>query len=229
MADGEQIQDGQGSGDAPVVTRPEYVPETIWDSEKNAPKIDLAATLTEYDTLKASTAERAKLIPASPDEYKFDLPEGFELPAGYTWKADPKDPVVAGFRELATELKMTQPEVQRLVAFEAKRQVEGMKAQQDFDAEQTKQLGANADQRRTAAKTWLNATVTPAQAQVLSTLLDYKDGVEALETVMAKAGGINPRGDAGDGTPINKNAEAAELVGKPGGAMALLRQGNAKN
>ncbi len=111
-----------GSGDPPpapapvAAQRPDYIPETIWDGEKNAPKIDLAATLTEFGTLKEQATARAALIPAKPEEYKFDLPQDFEMPQGYTWKQDPNDPVITGFRELATELKLTQPEVQRLIA-----------------------------------------------------------------------------------------------------------------
>jgi len=227
MAD-EQIlnQEPPAGGSAGAVTRPDYIPETIWDSEKNAPKIDLAATLTEAETLKASAAERAALIPEKPDDYKFELPSDFELPGGYKWQADAKDPIVAGFRELATELKLTQPEVQRLVKFEATRQAQQLKAQNDFDAEQTKQLGANAEARRTAAQTWMAKAATPAQAQVLTALLDYKDGVEFIESVIAKLNGVELRGGSGDEGKESPNKELAENAGKPGAGMAFLRAAN---
>ena len=230
MAD-EPIQDktpAPAAGDVPAVTRPEFIPETIWDSEKNAPKIDLAATLTEHDTMKAAAAERAAKIPAKPDDYKFDLPKDFEIPAGMTWKADPAEPLVAAFRDYAVENKLTQDEVQGVVKLFAANQVQELKAREAFDAEQTKALGANAEQRRGAVTTWMKGALNPQQASILSTLLPYKDGVEALEAVMKKAGSLDTRGNGGESDQPDKNTELAENVGKKGGAMALLRAGNAK-
>lgn len=181
---------------APVAAqRPDYIPETIWDGEKNAPKIDLAATLTEYGTLKEQADARAALIPAKPEEYKFDLPNDFEMPQGYSWKQDANDPVISGFRELATELKLTQPEVQRLVSFEAKRQAAEIANQQAFDAEQTKALGEKAEDRRKAASEWLTANTTPERAAALKSVLITALGVEAIEDLIAKGIGVNTRGN----------------------------------
>jgi hypothetical protein len=105
----------EGSGEAAPVARPDYIPETIWDGEKGTPKIDLAATLAERDTLRTAADERAAKIPASPDAYSFDLPKDFELPNGYKWEADPKDPLVAAVKEYAVANKLTQDEVGGLV------------------------------------------------------------------------------------------------------------------
>lgn len=176
--------------------RPEYIPETVWDSEKNAPKIDLAATLTEYGTLKEQADARAALIPAKPEDIKFDLPSDFEMPQGYTWKQDANDPIITGFRELATELKLTQPEVQRLVAFEARRQSAEIANQQKFDSEQTKALGEKADDRRKAASDWLTANTTPERAAALKSVLITALGVEAVEDLIAKGIGVNTRGNS---------------------------------
>lgn len=196
------------------VSRPDYIPETIWDGEKNAPKIDLAATLTEYDSFKTQAAERAALIPAKPEEYKFDLPKGFELPDGKQWLADPNDPLIVGFRTLASELKLTQPEVEKLVGFEAARQAEEIKRQSAFDAEQTKALGSNAEARRADLTGRLDAIFQKdsKEAAIFKTLLVYEDGVKGLEKLFA---GVATRGLPGGDAP-NKNAELAEKIGKPG-------------
>lgn len=211
---------------AATVSRPDYIPETIWDGEKNAPKIDLAATLTEYDTFKTQAAERAALIPAKPEEYKFDLPKGFELPAGKQWLADPNDPMVASFRTLASELKLTQPEVERLVAFEAGRQANELKAQAAFDDAQTKALGSNAEARRADLSGRLDAIFQKdsKESAIFKTLLVYEDGVVGLEKLFA---GVATRGNAGDRTNENKNAENVALVGTPGGGRRLLQAANA--
>lgn len=198
----------------PAFERHAAIPETF--VKDGAYDFDgIGATLTEANTLKTAAAERAALIPANPDDYKFDLPEGFELPEGRRWSADPNDPVVSGFRTLATELKLTQPEVQKLVAFEAKRQAEEIKAQAAFDAEQTKALGANAEQRRSAARDWLKTVTNPEQAKLLETVLGYALGVEALESIIDKSKHVT-RGNGGDGGKDDKNVALAEKIGQPG-------------
>lgn len=224
----QQQDQASGSGGAAAVTRPDYIPETIWDGEKNAPKIDLASTLSEYDALKAQTTERAAQIPTTPEGYKFELPEGFELPGGYKWQADPKDPIVSGFRQLAADLKLTQPEVQKLVAFEAIRQAEQIKSRADFATEQTKALGEKAGERRAAASTYIDSIFKKddPQSAILKTLLDYAPGVEALEAIIAKSG-IQTRGNSSIVTE-DKNAANAAIVGTEGAGRKLLSIANAK-
>lgn len=211
-----------------AITRPDSIPETFWDTDKNSAKFDdIGAALTERETLKTAADARAKLIPAKPDDYKFDLPEGFKMPDGYQWSADAKEPLVAGFRTLAAELSLTQPEVQKLVAFEATRQANEITGRKAFEAEQTKALGANADQRRQAAGDWIDAKVTdPGRAKVLKTMLTYAQGVEAIEDLISNAN-VGTRGNAGDSKEGDaKTAALIDNIGKPGGAMKLLRARN---
>jgi hypothetical protein len=223
--DQQQSQDNAGGGSegAAAVERHQAIPENYFKAESGYDYDAIGSALGEAATLKAAAEDRAKQIPAKPDDYKFELPRGFELPGGYKWEANPTDPVVAGFRTLASDLKLTQPEVQKLVAFEATRQANEIKAQGAFDAEQTKALGANAEQRRTDLKGRIAASTTPERAAVLNAMLKYAGGVEALEDIFSKAG-IAPRGNAGDQQHGDaKKAALIEQVGKPGGASAILR------
>lgn len=184
---------------AAVVSRPDYIPEAIWDGEKNAPKIDLAASLAERDALKSAADERAAKIPASADAYSFDLPGDFEVPDGMKWTADAKDPRVIAVRALAAERQWTQDDVTALSKLQATLDTEELKASRAFEVEQTKALGANAEQRRAAAKVWIDGITDkdPEESKVLTTLLDYAVGVKAIERIIGKAGGVVLTGNSG--------------------------------
>lgn len=231
MADGEQIdggehQEGNPSGGSDF-TRHDAIPETYFDAQTGYKFEDIGKALTESESLRTTAAERAKDIPESADGYKIELPQDFQMPGGYRLEVDPKDPLVAGIRAFAAEKKLTQTEVNGLAAIYLKNQADQIAAQNAFDAEQTKQLGANAQQRRDAAKAWIGKTATPSQAQVLNVLLDYKDGVEFIESIIGQLKGVEMRGGSGGEQPDNQNAKLAEQAGKPGGGMAMLRAANA--
>src|SRR6185437_14637776 len=94
------------------------------------------------------------------------------------------------FRTLASELKLTQPEFEKLVTFEATRQAEEIKRQEAFDTEQTKLLGDKAEQRRTDLSGRLDAVFGKGSkhSAIFQTLLTYHDGVEGLEKLFAGVG-----------------------------------------
>lgn len=216
---------------APVVAaRPEYIPETIWDSEKSAPKIDLAASLAERDALKTAADERAAKIPATPDAYSFDLPKDFALPGGYKWEADPKDPLVVAVKAFAVENKLTQDEVGGLVRMYAASEAQKIQSQQAFVAEQTKALGEKAGDRRAAVTTFIDSMFAKGdpKGDMLKTMVDFAPGVEALEAIIAKSNGIKLPGNPGGGDPPNQNAELADKIGKVPMGKALLDLGNSQ-
>jgi hypothetical protein len=212
-----------------AISRHDAIPENYFDGETKSYKFeDIGAALSERDTLKATFDERAKLIPEKPDDYKFDLPQDFKLPDGYKWEARPDDPLVKGMREIAVKHKLTTAEVADITALYASTQAQSIQSQGAFAAEQTKLLGENATGRRKAAGEWLGRVFgnNPAQKAMLESMLDYAPGVEAIETLIAQAGGPQARGTPGGDGPSNRNKELAEKAGKPGGGMALLREAN---
>lgn len=226
--DKPQDQAPPPDGNTAPVARPDYIPETIWDGEKNAPKIDLAAALTERDTLSAAAAERAAKIPA---EYKFDLPKDFELPGGYKWEADPKDPLVVAVKAFAVENKLTQDEVGGLVKMYAGNEAAKIKAQAEFAVEQTKALGEKAGDRRAAVTTFIDGLFPKGDPKgaMLKTMVDFAPGVEAMEALIGKMNGVKMPGNPGAGDPPNQNAELAENIGKVPMGKKLLDMANSQS
>lgn len=236
MADGTQTADTTTDTttvdtSTTAVTRPDYLPESYWDTATNAPKADALKTdLADLATLRTEKETRAATIPAKPEDYKIELPEGFEIPGGLEFKPDPADPLFADFQKFAKERNYTQDDARHLVGFYANillRQNQGAEAAR---GEQMKALGAAATTRVDAAKRWLSANVSEPQARVLSYALNTKDGVEAVEALVAKLGGVQARGGPGNGDLKAKppGAELIDDIGKPGTAAKMLRAAHAQ-
>jgi hypothetical protein len=209
---------------------PEYIPETIWDGEKNAPKIDLAADPDRTRSFQDPGRRARREDPGRPDAYSFDLPKDFELPGGYKWEADPKDPLVAGVKEFAATNKLTQDEVGGLVKLYAPPGQPDQGASR-FVQEQTKALGEKATERRAAVNTFIDGMFKKddPKGAMLKTMLDYAPGVEAMEALIAKAGGVQPRGNPGGADQPNQNAEMAEQIGKVPMGKKLLDLANSQS
>lgn len=232
---GETENNGEGSGGAEVA-RPDWLPESAWNAEgktynPDALKTDYAelATLREG---KTAAETRAASLPKTPADYKIELPDGFKVPDGKKFQPDDKDPMVAVARDIAKEYGLDQTQFRGMVGKYAQMVLDGeaaqAKADKDFLDNETKALGEKADARRTAIKTWMGGNLTQEQAAALEPLVDLKVGVEAFESIMAAITGTTTRGNSNNETNTEANAEHAELVGKKGGAMALMRLGNEK-
>lgn len=216
--------DGGGEsqpGNADVV-RPDALPETYWNAETKSPNYDaLGKDLTELGTLREFRAGVEASIPKD-GKYAFDLPKEFKIPEGKTWRPDPNDPLAKLALSVFGEHKLPQAAFTALSTGFAQFQLDLMKeadaevatAKVKADAE-TAALGAGAETRRTALKTWMSskdaAGIVSEQAAFLEPLLATKAGVEWLEnfqkvwTAETKTRG-NPSNGAGD--PAKKsNAE----------------------
>ena len=101
--------------------------------------------------------------------------------------------------------------------------------QKALDAE-TASLGEKAAERRDALRTQFASLLPKDSAGILEAVMDTKAGVEFLEAVRAQITGTTARGHSqGGANTKDEELEAlADGVGKPGGAMALMRHANTK-
>lgn len=207
MAD--ELNQGTPVPDASGVagTRPEGLADSYWDATANAPKFtDITKDLGELTGLrefKTAADTRAAAVPATADDYKLELPEGFKIPEGLKFAPDAKDPLVVGSRTLAKELGLDQPAYSKMVGFYGQTILNAQQAEQAasvaLEVEQTKALGEKASERREAAKTWMTANLSKDQATVLESMLTYKVGVEAIEAIVAQVNGAKLRGGPQNG------------------------------
>jgi hypothetical protein len=158
-----------------VPARPEGLPDSYWDPEKNAIKTDdLVKRFNELSTKDAAEAVRKNSLPASADAYKIELPQDFQMPAGVKFEFDPAAPELAQARAMAHAKGWTQQDFSDALGVFAAAKV-GEQAQIDAArAAEIAKLGATGPTRVDAVSQWLDAQglgvlkstmVTAAQVQ----------------------------------------------------------------
>ena len=232
----EGNKEGAAAGE---VTRPEGLADAYWDGEANAVRFDAVtkdlSELTGLREFKTAADARTAALPKAPADYKFELPKEFKLPDGQ--KLDPeaaKDPLFTMLRDIAHKNGVSQEAFSEGLAQIGQMRFEADKAalaaeQQALDAE-TAALGEKAAERRDALRTQFASLLPKDSAGILEAVMDTKAGVEFLEAVRAQITGTTARGHSqGGANTKDEELEAlADGVGKPGGAMALLRHANTK-
>lgn len=186
---------GAGVSDQPnpqAVTRPEFLPEDLWDAEKNAPKHEeIIKGYGELSKFKADADAKAASVPEKADDYK--MPESLVddevakiIPAGHEITVDEKSPLLVGFREFAHKQKLSQEQFAEGVQLYLKQQVLEEKAFADAREAELKKLGGTGKQRQDAVATFLKSIVGDADAQVLLSGVFSAKQFEAWERVQAR-------------------------------------------
>lgn len=150
-------QTGNDSTTTQSAGRPEGLPDSFWDADKNSLKADAFA---EYDSLKALKAEidaKSAAVPKDAAEYKLDLPKDFKAPDGL--KLNDKDPLVVVAREFAKDAGATQEQFSALVGKFVQQRIDQAAAMQAEMVQERAKLGADADIRIKAAGQALEARV----------------------------------------------------------------------
>lgn len=181
-----------GSQRTPIGTeRPDYLPETAWDSEAKAPRADFIKTA--FDTHAAHEA-RLAARPEKPDGYKLELPKEFKTDTAL--KFLPDDPRVAALQAFGHKNNWSQAEFSEALTFEAMRVTADNKSWTDYQAAEKAKAGANGEARATAIKTFLTGHVgEDAMKTIFSGLTSYAqfEAVEKLMTAVATGGGSQYR------------------------------------
>lgn len=193
-----------GSGGEQKLQRPDYIPETWWDADKGFKTEDfnaLVAFKAEHD------ANRAQ-VPEKPDGYKpalpksFKLPEGIEMPEGESL-IDENDPRIVAARDFAHSKGMSQADFEELIAFGVNLDINEQTSMKEAVTKQKELLGAKAEERIGAVKTWVAAKLPADQAEALTSMMFTAKQIEAFEALMRLNRGAVP-GNPGAGRDSGK-------------------------
>lgn len=192
-----------GASPAPsTASRPDWLDETLWDDK--GVKLDaLKPLLDERTALVTAKAERAKAVPAGPDGYKLELPEG-ALAKGLSFEFDEKSPLLAAARKTAHEMGLPQAEFSRLLGIYVQDRVAEEASLQEAVAAEKQKLGANANARVDAVHQFLGQ-LGEAKAGALKSMMFSALQIEAMEDLVRLASGqgaapLNGKGrEGGDG------------------------------
>lgn len=182
------------SSTAAASARPEGLPETYWDAEKNTLKVEpaaLIADLKERDELKAfkATEDSKRLtLPKDVNGYEAKLPDDFKAPEGIKFEFDQADPLLAQAKEMALKKGWSQTDFSDALALHAAGKVAEASQMATAKAAEITKLGVNGPARVDAVTAWLKA-VGGADADTLVKVLDYAPvagTVQAFERMMQK-------------------------------------------
>lgn len=186
-----------------AATRPEGLPDSYWDAEKNSLKVDPAALVKdlkerdELKTFKAAEDVKALSRPQKADDYKLELPSDFKPPAGVEFKLDTANPSLGQLKSIAHKHGLTQDAVNDILGVYAGNEV-GTEARiaTARQAEITK-LGPSAPARVDAVTQWLagiDASADKGDAKALAGMLVTARHVEAFERIINR---LTTQGTAG--------------------------------
>jgi hypothetical protein len=192
---------------------PEGLPAQLWNAEAN--QLNVAA-IGELATFKQQHDERLAGLPQKADDYKVEWtpPADFKAPDGLDAKAlqiNPDDPRIPALRAFAHEHKLSQDQVNGLVALHVQAQLAEYEAASASIQEAMKALGENGKARVDAANTFLAANLSKEEHAAVRLFIGDAAAFTALEKLIAKATtqGIPPNGG---GNPPQQQASKPRLA-----------------
>lgn len=152
------------------------------------------AGLMERHALEQS---RKATLPATPADYKLDLPPNF-VPQGMEVSFDANDPVLRDAQAFAHREGLSQSQFTQMLQFHAQTRIDELKHVQDLHRAELDKLGANAATRVDAVTTWLKGQFGAEIARPFAATLVHESQVRGWEKIMERfrtqgAGGYSPQ------------------------------------
>lgn len=177
------------------VDRPEGIPDSYWDPEAKALKVDAAALakdLKERDelkTFKAAEDVRRGSLPQKADDYKLELPADFKPPAGVDYKLDAANPALGQLKAVAHKHGLSQDAVSEILGLYAGNEVGTQAAIAAARTAEIAKLGATAPARVDSVINWLTGmdpSADKGDAKALAGMLVTARHVEAFERIITR-------------------------------------------
>jgi hypothetical protein len=174
---------------SPAATRPDWAPEKFWDAGKSELKgSDLRSEFDRLTAAEAAEVSRKASIPA-PDKYELKFDADYKLPAGIEWSWDAQDaPLINEARAFANASGMGQDQFSKLLGLYASSRVGEQQSIANAKAAELAKLGANANTRVDAIKTWM-AAMTGDKAGAMLRVPEHAptaSTVEAFESLIQR-------------------------------------------
>lgn len=168
--------------------RPEYVPETFWDAAGGKVKEkEFSDHLNGLTTRVAAEDSRKLSLPATPGDYKVEIPQDFKPPAGIEFKFDDADPVLAEARNVAHALGISQEGFSKLLGLYASAQVNSASQVQAAQSAEIAKLGPTGPARVTAIETFFGGILgNPDEGKRIAARMFTADDVTRMEKVVAR-------------------------------------------
>jgi len=195
--------DGSG-GDISSGERPEWMPEKFWNTDTDSANIEnLAKSYSETEkrlgeiTRGGKTSEewnaetRAEIAselqakrleqrPETADQYKYEMPEGLNLPEGSEWQMDESDPLLKWWKETSYQNGLNQEQFDAAVKDYVQMQIDSLP---NYEQEM-KKLGDNASERIKSVNLFSKANFSEETQKALEGFLVDASGVAMMEEII---------------------------------------------
>jgi hypothetical protein len=154
--------------------------------------------------------QRRLILPATPQEYKAELPDGLTLPGGVEYKFNPNDPSLIAARNLAHAKGWSQQDFSEALGLFASHVAGEQAALAERSAAEVKKAGTNAPARVDAVRKFVTAEMGEADAKQINALIVTDSMLRYHERMMQK---ISNQGTA---SFSQQHRAAPETTGIPG-------------
>jgi hypothetical protein len=162
---------------APVApSRPEGIPDDLWDDKDGVKFKDIAERLTERDTLRAEAEARRAGVPEKADGYELKVPDDVKLPDSTS--LNPNDPLFEATRQVAHEIGLPQSDYSKLIGAYVRSTFE---ARNSHVKSEIVKLGPNSSARVDAALQGLAGLFGPEFTKSLAPRLINASDIEHIE------------------------------------------------
>lgn len=146
------------------------------------------AELQAFMESKAAAELKKASLPASPADYKADLPADFQMPAGISeFKFDTTDPLFTSAQAWAHSRQIDQGTFSEMVGLYASAKATEAAQLNAAHADQVAKMGANGPMRVTALETWFRGVVGDDRiAGQMKNMLVTADIVKGMEKIQAR-------------------------------------------
>jgi hypothetical protein len=176
----------RASGEPPPVAGQQPPPPVAADKVKVGEMEVSQAELQEFFKTKGEADLRKATLPASPTDYKTELPANFEMPGGLKVEFNETDPLLVDARNWAHGKGFSQSEFSELVGMYATSKAKEAAFINTAAAAEVAKLGANGTQRVSAIETWLRGQLGDDLAGPMRTVMVTEKIVRGWETIMHK-------------------------------------------
>jgi len=167
---------GINPGDPPATPQGEKY--KFGDLELSAAEIsDLVAHKAQADLRKAT-------LPATPTDYRAELPADFKPPAGVEFKFDPNNPALVDARNWAHSRSLSQDDFSQMLGLYAAHEAGKEAILQERARAEIAKVGPNAGARVDAVGKWLDSFVGTADAKPIRATLVTDAHLRMFERVM---------------------------------------------
>jgi hypothetical protein len=182
-----QAQDQAAAGDAPPPSADQQPPLAASTEKLKVGKYEVSeAELASMMDRQAQDDLKKLTLPASPDQYKAELPADLKLPGGVEYKFDQSNPSLVAARNWAHAKGLSQDEFSQVLGIYASHEAQQNAVLAERSRAEIAKAGVNAPQRVDAVTKWIIGEMGEADSMPIRATIVTDAHLRFYERIMQK-------------------------------------------